>query len=176
MATEIYDEWCKLPEHLWVKILNNLDVTSILRATETCKTLNTIIVTTIIMEKIKLTFNINLSDFLFSMNKMDDFALKTKKNLENSKREYRIVELNFTNQPLRSSGDYRKLASAMIIRMFKKFSYGVRKVYIKDFDKFSDNTSKFLIKILRKQNKFPTKYFVENSKFKYGLSKQIAIS
>lgn len=53
-------DWINLPETSWIKIIQLLDVTSLLRTSETCKTINYIVANSILTHKLKLVVDFQL--------------------------------------------------------------------------------------------------------------------
>lgn len=58
-------DWITLPEHLWIKILQQLDVKNLLKATEVCTTFNNLLVNPILNDKVKLVLNYRLHEQLW---------------------------------------------------------------------------------------------------------------
>lgn len=148
--------WIKLPEQIWISILQHLDVKSMLRASETCTMLSNLVEIKKLTDRIKLSFVLTP----YIKNDVTEAAKKIMEVFGNSNRDYKTVEFDFLQKSIfaEPAPRFYKVALGKSIQIIKMFSYSVRNVHFKNFQG-DDRPCK---KALKKDKNLRIRYFSIN--------------
>lgn len=160
-------DWINLPEHLWVEILQQLDGSTLIRTSETCRMFNNLIGSHIILiDKLKLVFNIIINH----QNNITEKTIENMENLKRSVKKFRILEIRYSKEPSILKEDFWKLATKTTIEMITIFSNCIREVHLKYFRHFSDCDYKSIRKMittLKHDGKYYIQYLTINLKCRW---------
>lgn len=127
--------WLTLPEHLWIKILQQLDGDTLLKTSLTCKTFNDLLENRSFFDKLKLVFHIkpyNSKIREFTTPRMFKRVVEIQKVFQRSKRNYRAVGIHFKHL----SPDEESMISIWkqyteeTVEILIIFSQSVREIYL----------------------------------------------
>lgn len=125
-------DWTTLPEPLWISIFQQLNVTSLLNISETCKTFNNLMENKVLTDKLKLVFIIHP----FNRRDINDVTTKVIDVCNRSNRNYKIVEFYYLNCQVNYKilpPNFWKLVTQKTIQIVKIFAHSVREVHLRNY-------------------------------------------
>ena len=151
-------DWMNLPESLWMNILQQMDVKTLLKTSETCKMFNNLVENTILMEKLKLVFV--MTPYI-----KKDLVKATKeyiKVFERSTRNYKTIEFDFLVKSIFCDSPlppfYYPAATGKSIQITKLFSHSVREVNFTNYH----GSARDCKTLFKSDPKFQIQYFTVN--------------
>ncbi|CAO1408977.1 unnamed protein product, partial [Diamesa tonsa] len=106
-------DWFDLPEYLWITILEQLDVKTRLKLSETCSTFNNLLFNTVLSKRMKLRIDLRRETHLVNI-------------FENSNRKYKSVKCLHVSEYLgKPSADFE-----VMLQILNRFSDSIREIRI----------------------------------------------